>query len=88
MTVPLPAPHICTVSGYVLGMKLAIAFATMFIVTVHGLVPRQAPDQPQKTDFALGVAVSVTGCAAAGAVLSMIALQPDELPVVQSMTLV
>ena len=60
VTVPAPAPALETVSAKV-GAKVAVTVVAAETVTVQDPVPVQPPQvQPVKTEFALGVAVSVT----------------------------
>ena len=59
VTVPLPLPAFETVSVHC-RMKVAVTSRSELIVTVHGPVPEQSPDQPPKRLPGAGVAVRVT----------------------------
>jgi hypothetical protein len=57
VTLPLPVPLLETVSER---PKVAVTERTSDIVTMHGPLPLQAPDQPANVDPVTGVAVSST----------------------------
>ena len=61
-TVPLPVPAFVSVSVKLTGavLNVAVTEAAAATVTVHAVVPAQAPPQPAKTEPVAGVAVSVT----------------------------
>ena len=60
VTVPVPVPASCTVSGEVGTLNVAVTEVAAVRVTAQVLVPLQAPDQPAKVEPVLGAAVSVT----------------------------
>jgi hypothetical protein len=62
VTVPVLVPAFVTVrmTAWASTLNAAVTDLAESIVTVHVPVPVQAPDQPAKTDAALGVAVRVT----------------------------
>src|SRR6266487_4542385 len=59
LTVPLPFPSLVTVS-VLMDWKVALTERFALMLTVHVPVPVQAPDQPEKTEPAAGVAFRLT----------------------------
>jgi hypothetical protein len=60
LTVPAPAPMICTASGSEFKPNVAVTVDIASIVTVQAAVPLHGPDQPVKVEPESGDAVSVT----------------------------
>lgn len=60
VTAPVPLPVVVTPSACVCSANVAVTLFAALIVTVHGPVPLQAPDQPVNVLLAFGAAVSVT----------------------------
>ena len=58
-------------------MKVAATERACDIVTVQGLVPVQAPDQPVKADSAAGIGVSVTALFSG---ISLLQVLPQAMP--------
>jgi hypothetical protein len=60
VTLPVPVPVVCAERRMSGEVNVAATLLAASIVTWHAPFPEQAPDQPAKSEYASGVAVTVT----------------------------